>query len=315
MIQPIDRTTAPEQPPPMLLPRLLARLLDLALGGILSTLIVWPLTWGAVTDALSAGGFTSLLDFLRAGPGDAPAGSALATALGELQPVVLGALLLQLLVLWCYEVLFLSTTGSTPGKGLLRLRVVPQHPMDPIRASASAEHRSAHPWSTRVLRTGLRTAVLIGPPVLAGIMTGAGLLGVPGATELAEVTIALTLVLGVLWLAGGRGAHGVLSGTDVVPFRWQQVRSAAERYVRSEAADPRNRARAAQVAARAESASGAYADRARSTIGQFLERHGGTEGLRDTLARQLGSGEARSWLSRIGGTASEDREGRHDRSA
>lgn len=271
MIDSVGRTTVHEHPPAMLLRRAVARGVDSALSAVLSAAIVWPLAWGAASEALTSAGFGSFLDFLEAGPAStAQAGGAVDAAVQQLQPVVVSALLLQLGIVWLYEVAFLSLTGSTPGKGLFRLRVVRHH--TPV-AVLSPLHREAGPSRAgRLARMALRSALVVGPPALAATMLVAAWLDAPGATDLAEVTIALTLVLGVLWLAGGMGAHGFLSRTAVVPFSWAQARAAGEQYLRAEAADPARQRQMTHLTARAERVGERAAERAKGTGERAAER-------------------------------------------
>lgn len=270
MIDTVGRTTVHEHPPAMLLRRVVARGVDGALCAVLSSVIVWPLAWGAASEALTSAGFGSFLDFLDARPGTAEAGSAAAAAVQQLQPVVVSALLLQLGIAWLYEVVFLSLTGSTPGKGLLRMRVVRHDPPAAVISPLSPEARPSR--AGRLVRMALRTALVVGPPALAATMLVAAWLDAPGATDLAEVTIALTLVFGVVWLAGGMGAHGLLSRTAVVPFSWAQAREAGEQYLRAEAADPARRRQVADLTGRAERVGRRAAERATASGERAVQR-------------------------------------------
>lgn len=207
--------------------RTLARIIDGVLAVLLSFLVCWPLAWGTVTEALAAGGFGSARDLIAEWDGSAPAGGDLEAVLSELRPVLVSTVLLQALVIWLYEALATALTGSTPGKALARLRVTVTDPAtEPPRSHSAAYTR--RPWWDRALRMALRAALVVGPPAVAAGTTVAGAMGVPEATAIAEVAIALTLVSVMAWLAGAVGLHGALTGTEVVEFSWQQVQEAAQ---------------------------------------------------------------------------------------
>lgn len=211
--------------PPLLLRRVLARAIDSAIAMALACLVVLPFTLGQVGDALLLGGFDSLRDFLTGWTPGTVAGGAFGATVEALQPVVLSTVYLQGLVIWAYDWLSHSLTGSSIGKGLARVRVTRHRAVgeQPVAPDGRA-HRS---WLKHVLRMGLRSGLVIGPPVLAAGMLLAAALAVPGAVDLAELFIALSLVLFIGWLAGGVGLHGLVTGTRVVGFEWQELRQAA----------------------------------------------------------------------------------------
>lgn len=204
--------------------RLAARLVDTLLAVALSALVVWPGAWSAAGDALAAAGFSSVADFLGDWDAGSAAGTAAAQAADALQPVVLGAVLLQTLVIWLYETLATTLAGTTPGKAAQRLRVHVRHG-DTTVGPGQQPHRS---WPVRLLRMGLRAALVLVPPALAVGMTFAGALGAAEAAAVAEVAIALSAVLGLFALVGDAGVHGLLTGTRVVPFGWEEARGRAQ---------------------------------------------------------------------------------------
>lgn len=204
--------------------RLAARLVDTLLAVALSALVVWPGAWSAAGDALAAAGFSSVADFLGDWDAGSAAGTAAAQAADALQPVVLGAVLLQTLVIWLYETLATTLAGTTPGKAAQRLRVHVRHG-DTAVGPGQQPHRS---WPVRLLRMGLRAALVLVPPALAVGMTFAGALGAAEAAAVAEVAIALSAVLGLFALVGDAGVHGLLTGTRVVPFGWEEARGRAQ---------------------------------------------------------------------------------------
>jgi hypothetical protein len=268
--------------------RVVARGIDALLSFVLSAMIVWPMAWNAGADALASGGFGSALDFLRAGPSGADAGSEVARAAAALQPVLLGALLLQAVVVWLYETLAVALTGTTPGKAMTRLRITHHHgpPGPTLAPPLQPQHRS---WAGRALRSALRAALVVGPASLSLVMLTVSLLGAEDATEVAEIAIATTLVLAVIWLADGRGAHGLASGTHVVPFSWREVRSRAEAYARDETTRERLRQRA-----EASGAAGWLEERA-----QRLRGDPRVTGLQERLAKQDVGEEARTVTDRV----------------
>jgi hypothetical protein len=204
--------------------RLAARLVDTLLAVALSALVVWPGAWSAAGDALAAAGFSSVADFLGDWDAGSAAGTAAAQAADALQPVVLGAVLLQTLVIWLYETLATTLAGTTPGKAAQRLRVHVRHG-DTTVGPGQQPHRS---WPVRLLRMGLRAALVLVPPALAVGMTFAAALGAAEAAAVAEVAIALSAVLGLFALVGDAGVHGLLTGTRVVPFGWEEARGRAQ---------------------------------------------------------------------------------------
>lgn len=221
------------EPPALRGRRALARAVDGLLAGLISALVVWPFVWGAVTDALAVGGFGSARDVVVGWlDGAAPAGD-LSAVREELAPVVLSTVLLQVLVVWLYEALTTAVAGTTPGKALSRLRVVARPTGSDFTIGPTAA-RVRRPWWDRPLRMMLRAALAVGPPALAVGTLVAGALGVPGGTEIAEITLALTIVLVVVWVASGSGVHGSATGTDVVSFSWQEAKNTAQQRVERE---------------------------------------------------------------------------------
>ena len=212
--------------------RLAARLVDTLLAVALSALVVWPGAWSAAGDALAAAGFSSVADFLGDWDAGSAAGTAAAQAADALQPVVLGAVLLQTLVIWLYETLATTIASTTPGKALQRLRIHVHHGDSTVPAPGQPPHRS---WPLRLLRMGLRAALVMVPPALAVGMSLAGALGAAEAASVAEVAIALTAVLGLFALIGDAGVHGLLTGTRVASFRWEDLRAEAQRLTSDEA--------------------------------------------------------------------------------
>lgn len=213
--------------------RLLARLVDGVLALVLSAVICWPLVWGSFTEALAVGGFGSVGDLASDWLEGTPGGD-VGRVVEEVRPVVLGTVLLQALVVWAYEALATTVTGSTPGKALARLRVVLTDRGNAFTLGPT-EVGATRSWWERPLRMGLRAAVVVGPPAVAAGTLVAGLAGIPGATELAEITIAVSIALLLLWVAFDSGAHGALTRTDTVSFSWQEARERAQAQARSAA--------------------------------------------------------------------------------
>lgn len=211
--------------------RFVARLIDALLAVALSAVVVWPSAWSAAVDALTGAGFDSARDFLDAWDADAATGSAAGRAADALQPVVLGAVMLQTLVIWLYETLSTTVASATPGKAITRLRVQVHHGVEPVPSAGTQPRRS---WAVRLLRMALRAALVVVPPALALGMTLAGGLGAAEAASVAEVAIAVSAVLGVLALTGSVGVHGLLTGTHVVSFSWAELRAQAERHATEE---------------------------------------------------------------------------------
>lgn len=205
--------------------RLVARGIDALVAFGLSCLLVWPFMWGSAADAVTAGGFDSVLDFIGEWDVGELTGGSVGAVVERLQPVVLSTVYLQALVVWFYEGLSTSLTGSTLGKAMTRLRVVrhagTSQPTVAPRLKAKAS------WWDRPLRMFLRAALVVGPPALSLGMVAASAFAIPGAVELSEVAIALTVVCGVAWLATGVGLHGWFSGTRVLGFSWQELRAQA----------------------------------------------------------------------------------------
>lgn len=220
----IDRG-ATQTYPPLRTRRLIARAIDSAIAFGLACLTVLPFTLNQASDALLAGGFDSFREFLTEwDPGTAP-GGAIGSALEHLQPVVLGTIYLQALVIWAYESVSLTLTGSSIGKLITRVRVTRHSNFEP---TVSPNLRAPRPWFQRLLQLGLRAGLVVGPPALAAGMLLAAAFAVPGAVDLAEMFIALSIVLFIVWLAGGVGLHELATGTRVVGFGWQEVRSEVE---------------------------------------------------------------------------------------
>lgn len=211
--------------------RFTARLIDALLAVALSAVVVWPSAWSAAGDALAGAGFASARDFLAVWDADAAPGDAAAGAAEALQPVVLGAVLLQTLVIWLYETLATTVASTTPGKAFTRLRVQVHHGDATVGVPGTPGRRS---WAVRLLRMGLRAALVVVPPALAVGMALAGGLGAAEAASVAEVAIAVSAAMGLLALVGDAGVHGLLTGTRVVGFSWGELRSQAERYASEE---------------------------------------------------------------------------------
>ncbi|USQ77736.1 RDD family protein [Ornithinimicrobium cryptoxanthini] len=219
---------SPRPYPPMRARRLLARAIDLLIGFGLASLIVLPFTFSQATDALLLGGFGSFPDFLTDwDPGTAARGSVRATV-EQLQPVVLATVYLQGLIVWAYDWLAHTLTGSSVGKAIARVRVTRHRSSEPTIAPGLQPRQS---WVRRAARMGLRSALVVGPPTLAVAMLLAAAFAVPGAADVAEVFIALTVVLFIVWLAGGVGLHGLATGTRVVGFEWQRLMQEAEQHI------------------------------------------------------------------------------------
>nr|WP_281496844.1 RDD family protein [Ornithinimicrobium sp. F0845] len=210
----------------MLTRRLIARAIDSAIAFALACVVVLPFTVNQATDALLVGGFDSFSEFLTDwDPGTVPGGS-VGAALEQLQPVVLSTIYLQALVIWAYEWVSLTVTSSSIGKMITRVRVTRHR--NSFEPTVSRELRSRGSWLERLLRMGLRAGLVVGPPTLAAGMLLAAAFSVPGAVDLAELFIALTIVLLVVWLAGGVGLHGLATGTRVVGFEWQELKQGVE---------------------------------------------------------------------------------------
>lgn len=234
-----------------LLPRrVIARALDAGLAVALSCVLVWPLAWGAISEAASLAGvpgisgLSGLVELLRILLTDQ---DALAAAVAsQLRPTVLGTVMLQAVVVWLYEALSTILTGVTPGKAAMRLRVVPERTTPTI---GPAPAPPAHPLLDRAIRMSVRALLVVAPPALAVLALTSLALSVPGAVDAAELAIALMLAVALLALRG-KGVHGHLSGTRVVPFSWQQTKEGARQRVTAQA---RERARSrvtGEVAAR-----------------------------------------------------------------
>lgn len=245
----VDTTVSPVPgavPPRLYRKRVAARLLDAALSFILSAVIAWPLASGAVSDALVGTGFATLGDLLTAWDGAAPLEGAVGAAVTALQPVLLTTIGLQVLVMWFYETLFTALSGATPGKAAQRVQVrfVPPPGLTPAEPSVGVVER--------VLRMALRAAVVVVPPVMSVAALVSGLLGVPGSGDLAEVVLAVTTVSLLAWVAGGRGLHGMLTRTHVVPFTWAGARQQVEQRAMGTAAEHLRRLQRGQDARSAE---------------------------------------------------------------
>ena len=212
--------------PPLLVRRVVARTIDSAIAVALACLIVLPFTLNQATDALLLGGFDSFRELLAQWDPGTVAGGSVGDAVEQLQPVVLSTIYLQAFVIWAYDWLSLTLTGTSIGKVVTRLRVTrrPGSVEPTITPDAPAR------WSLleRALRMALRAGLVVGAPALAAGMLLAAAFAVPGAVDLAELFIALSVVLLIVWLAGGVGLHGLASGTRVVGFEWQELRQEAE---------------------------------------------------------------------------------------
>lgn len=212
--------------PPLLVRRLVARAIDSAIAFGLACLVVLPFTFHRGVDALALGGFETVSDFLAEWePGTLPGGSIGAT-LEHLQPVVLSTIYLQVLVIWAYDWLSLTLTGSSIGKMATRVRVTRQR--STVEPAIPPEFQTQPSLLVRPLRMGARAGLVVGAPALALGMLCAAAFAVPGAVDLAELFIALSIVLLIVWLATGVGLHGLATGTRVVRFEWQDLRQEAE---------------------------------------------------------------------------------------
>nr|WP_306238630.1 MULTISPECIES: RDD family protein [unclassified Ornithinimicrobium] len=215
----------------MLIRRIIARAMDSVIAFGLACLIVLPFTFQQATDALVLGGFDSFRDFLAEWePGVLPGGSIGAT-LEQLQPVVLSTIYLQVLVIWAYDWLSLTLTGSSIGKAVTRVRVTRHNSSS--APTIAPELQASRSLLERPLRMGLRAGLVVGAPALAVGMLCAAAFAVPGAVDLAELFIALSIVLLIVWLTGGVGLHGLATGTRVVGFEWQELRQEAEHHLDS----------------------------------------------------------------------------------
>ncbi|WP_194288699.1 RDD family protein [Ornithinicoccus halotolerans] len=214
--------------------RVLARALDAGLAVALSCVLVWPLAWGAISEAAGqagvpgVSGVSGLVELLRILLTDQDALAAAAAS--QLRPTVLGTVLLQAVVVWLYETVSTIVTGVTPGKAVMRLRVVPER----TATVGPAPAPPAHPLLDRAVRMAVRALLVVAPPAVAVLALTSLALAVPGAVEAAELAIALMLAVALLALRG-RGLHGHLSGTSVVPFSWQQATADARQRVTAQA--------------------------------------------------------------------------------
>lgn len=211
-------------PPPLRGPRLLARVVDAALALALSALVTWPVAAGAVQEAVAAAGFGSAVEALQEWDPAVPLAGAAGAVVEQVYPVLVTTAFAQVGAIWLYETLFTWLTGATPGKALARVRVrrTPAQPLAPATGGGVFE---------RFVRMAVRAGVVVGPPGLALVMVLADLAGVPGAESLAEVATAVTIVSALLWFTGGQGAHGRLTATQVVPFRWEELTDQARQRV------------------------------------------------------------------------------------
>lgn len=216
--------------PPLLVRRSIARAIDLAISFGLACLIVLPFTLNQAADALLLGGFDSLGDFLGEWDVGTVATGSVGAALDQLQPVVLSTVYLQALVIWAYDWLSHTVTGSTVGKAITRVRVT-RHRTSPFEPTMAPDLWVRRSWLERALRMAVRAALVVGPPTLAAGMLLASAFAVPGAVEVAELFIAVSIVLLVTWLAGGVGLHGLATSTRVVGFDWQELKQEAERQI------------------------------------------------------------------------------------
>ncbi len=219
------RTVAPGRsgPPRAYAARLAARVVDGVVTAILAILVSWAVLSGPVGQALSSNGFTDYADFLSQWDWRDPLGGVGGLVVAEIRPMLVTAVFLQVLVAWVYETGFTTLSGSTPGKASRRLRVVIDEPV----VLGPVHHR--HGLVNRAVRMGARAALVVVPPSAAvGLsLASASACRTPG--DMAEMAIAVTLLFFVLWLSGGRGVHGLVSGTTVGSFNWAQLRGEAER--------------------------------------------------------------------------------------
>lgn len=214
--------------PPLLVRRLIARAIDSAISFGLACLIVLPFTASQATDALVRGGFDSFRDLLTEWDLGTAAGGSVGAALEQLQPVVLSTVYFLALVIWAYDWLSHTMTGSSIGKAIVRVRVTRHRGFDqPI----AQDLRASRSWLERALLLGLRSGLVVGPPTLAVGMLLAAAFAVPGAVDAAELFIALSVVLLIAWSVGGVGLHGLVTGTRVVGFNWQELKRQAEQQV------------------------------------------------------------------------------------
>lgn len=215
--------------PPLRLRRIIARLIDAAVAFALACLLVLPFTIGQASEAVALAGFDSVADLLAEWDLGTAATGSVAVALDHLEPVLLGTIYLQALVIWAYDWLSHTATGSTLGKALVRVRVRRHHSgPEPLGTAGVRIRRS---WGERALRMALRAAIVVVPPTLAVGTLVAAAFTVPGAGELAELFIALSVVLFITWLAGGVGLHGLATGTRVVGFEWRELTQEAARQI------------------------------------------------------------------------------------
>ncbi len=228
----VDMTSIPDTTrtfPPLLVRRMIARAIDSAIAFVLACLIVLPFTVNQAADALLLGGFDSFRDFFAEWDAGTAAGGSVGAAVERLQPVALSTTYLLGLVIWAYDWLSHTLTGSSIGKAITRVRVTRHH--GGLEPTIAPELRARRSWIERPLRMGLRAALVVGPPTLAAGMVVAAALAVPGAVDLAELFIALSVVLLIAWLAGGVGLHGLVTGTRVVGFEWQELKQEAEHQI------------------------------------------------------------------------------------
>lgn len=215
--------------PPLIVRRIIARAIDFVIAFGLACLIVLPFTFSQAADALLLGGFDSFRDLLTEWDLGTVAGGSLGVALEQLQPVVLSTIYLQGLVIVAYEWIGHTLTGSSIGKGIVRVRVTRHRSsVEPTTAARLWARRS---WVERTARMGLRAALVVGPPTLAVGTLLAAAFAVPGAVDVAEVCVALSIVLLIAWLVGGVGLHGLVTGTRVVGFGWQELKQGAEQQI------------------------------------------------------------------------------------
>lgn len=216
--------------PPLLVRRLLARAIDSVIAFGLACIIVLPFTFNQAADALLLGGFESFGDLLTEWDLGTVAGGSIGAALEQLQPVLLSTIYLQALVVWTYDWLSHTLTGSSIGKAITRVRVTrPRDHLEPTSIAPDLQPRRS--WVERPLRMAVRAGLVVAPPTLAAGMVLAAAFAVPGAVDLAELFIALSIVLLIVWLAGGVGLHGLLTGTRVVGFEWQELKQVAEHQI------------------------------------------------------------------------------------
>lgn len=279
--------------PALFVRRILARTIDTVIAFVVSCVVVLPFTIGQMIDAVALGGFDSGWDFIGEWDPGAVAVGSVGRVVEQLQPVVLTTVYLQGLVMWGYDWLAHTLTGSTVGKAIARVRVIRHRGSEPTLVPGQ---KSREPFAKRAGRMALRSALVVGPVTLAIASLLAAMFAVDGASEAAEVFIALCLVLLITWFVGGVGLHGLVTGTRVVDFNWQELRQEAEQQFEHHSGHADDYLRKLQASSRVQQATSTLerdprvraGEDARSAVGQVREayRQDGLRGVLESLVNR-----------------------------